>query len=140
MFHSLTEAKVAKYEKDPEVNQPEFKALKDPNIAILAGGSATDLAATTFAKGLLAEIDYHHIISGGNETKWFVTSLLNTIASGIQNNPTLLETFITEVLDRIGPPVSKLGEQLRKSISLNSFSTHVHEYYITAHACNSTGF
>ena len=128
MLFFLTEAKVAKYEQDPEVKQPEFKALKDPNIAILAGGSATNLAARTFAKGLLAEADYHHIISGGNETRWFVTSLLNTIASAIQNNPALLETFITEVLDRIGPPVSKLGDQLRESFSLNSFFIHAQEY------------
>lgn len=118
MFLSLTEDKVAKFEKNPKEKQPEFRALKDPDIAILAGGSVNGLASSAYSKHLLSESEYQYIINGGNEAKMFILALLDIIARGIQEDPDLLETFITEVLDRIGPPVSNLGERLRKSFSL----------------------
>ena len=118
MFLSLTEAKLEKFEKNPKVKQPEFRALKDPNIVILANGSVNGLASSAYSKHLLTESEYQYIINGGNEAKMFILTLLDIIARGIQENPDLLETFITEVLDKIGPPVSNLGEQLRKSFSI----------------------
>ena len=119
MFLSLTEVKVAKFEENPKEKQPEVRALRDPDIAILAGGSVNGLASSAYSKHLLAESEYQYIINGGNEAKMFILALLDIIARQIREDPDLLETFITEVLDRIGPPVSNLGERLRKSFSLN---------------------
>ena len=116
---SLTEDKVAKFEEMKE-GQPEFEALKDPDITTLAAGSVLNLATNAFGKGLLAEDDYQYIIRGGNETEVFIRELLHQIAKRIKRNPNDLETFITKVLNKIGSPVSDLGKRLRKSFSLNS--------------------
>ena len=116
---SLTEEKVAAYEKK-QVKDPEFKALKDSDIVTLTVGSVHGLATKVYAKDLLTEDQYHYIISSGNESKLFILALLDFIAGQIQCDPEALETFITEVLDKIGPPVSALGDRLRKSFTLNS--------------------
>ena len=54
LFLSLTKAKVTKHEMNPKEKQPEFKALKDSDIPVLAGGSVNSLATSMLSKGLLA--------------------------------------------------------------------------------------
>ena len=128
----FTEEKVAAYEKNPREKHPEFKALKDPDIVTLAVGSVYDLASQVYAKDLIAENEYQYIISGGNEAKLYILALLNLIASKIQANPDVLETFITEVLDKIGSPVSDLGDRLCKSFFLLYNSCN---YIVFVHVC-----
>ena len=114
----LTEDKVAENDKDPSVKHPEYKALRDTDIVTLAKGSVIGLAASTHSKYLLTEEEYKFIISGGNEAKMFIHALLEIIAQRIQHDPGVLETFITKVLDEIGPPVSDLGERFVSPFSL----------------------
>lgn len=110
------EDNVTKCEDDPQEKQPEYEALiiGDTDISILAAASVHGLATNAYAKDLLTEAEYQYIIRGGKEAKLFILVLLDAIAQRIRRDPNVLETFITKVLDKIGPPVSALGERLRE--------------------------
>lgn len=111
------------FKKNPLTNaHPEYKALKDPKIILLVAGSVLGLANHAHSKLLITDAEYHYIIMGGNEKKEFVLALLHIVGIQIQKDPRFLESFITEVLDEIGPPASSLGEKLRKSFLLYSFN------------------
>ena len=94
-----------------------MEALNDPDIASLAVESIYGIANRAHSKYLISDEAYKCIISGGNDKQQFIVVLLDCIATQIGANPDALETFITQVLDKIGPPVSNLGERLRKSFS-----------------------